>query len=221
MKSIVIFGSKDHSKVVFSEIIQLKKFKILGFIDNFSKKGKIIISHNNKKYKVLGNIESIKKLKKITGVIAIGDNYIRKKVSAEINSTIKKFKWETIISKNAIINKNVKIGEGTLILSNSIINTGTKIGKHCLIGMSSSIDHDNDFKNFSSAGPRVTTGGNVKVGEMSHLGISATIKNKIIIGKNTIIGGKSFINKNCINNCIYYGIPGKKIRKRNSDDKYL
>ena len=41
MKKVVIFASGDHSKVVFSEIIQLKKFSVIGFIDNFNKKGKI------------------------------------------------------------------------------------------------------------------------------------------------------------------------------------
>ena len=38
MVNIVIFGSGDHAKIVFSEIIKLKKYKILGFVDNFKKK---------------------------------------------------------------------------------------------------------------------------------------------------------------------------------------
>jgi FlaA1/EpsC-like NDP-sugar epimerase len=35
---IIIFGSGGHAKVIFSEGIKLKKFKFLGFVDDFKKK---------------------------------------------------------------------------------------------------------------------------------------------------------------------------------------
>ncbi len=35
MKKIVIFGSGCHAKVVFSELAKLKKYEVLGFVDNF------------------------------------------------------------------------------------------------------------------------------------------------------------------------------------------
>ncbi len=38
MKKILILGSGSHSKVIFSEIINLKKYKIIGFIDENKKK---------------------------------------------------------------------------------------------------------------------------------------------------------------------------------------
>ena len=50
MDKIVIFGSGDHSKVIFSEIIKLKKFNFLGFVDDFKKKGEVIIGIKKKKY---------------------------------------------------------------------------------------------------------------------------------------------------------------------------
>jgi sugar O-acyltransferase (sialic acid O-acetyltransferase NeuD family) len=221
MKKIIIFGTGSHSKVVFSEIVKYKDYSVLGFVDGYLKKGKLIEVYKNKKYKNLGTIRDIKKLKKIYGVIAVGRNYLRKKIFHEVKSIAKDFKWATIISKNSIINSNVKIGEGSVIISNSIINTGTKIGKHCLINTSSSLDHDNNFDDFSSTGPGVTTGGNVEVGKMSHLSIGCTIKNNIKIESNTIIGASSFVNKDCNKNSVYYGVPAKKIRFRTESEDDL
>ena len=106
-------------------------------------------------------------------------------------------------------------------MSGVVINTQTVIGEHCIINTSSSIDHDNKFKNFSSCGPGVVTGGNVTVGECSFLGIGSVVKHDIKIGKNSVVGGSSFVNKNCYDNYIYYGIPVKKIRKRKFDENYL
>jgi len=59
MKNILIFGSGGHAKVAFSEIIQKKNCKILGFVDDFSKKGKLIIKHKNKSYYNLGKIINV------------------------------------------------------------------------------------------------------------------------------------------------------------------
>lgn len=222
MKKIIIFGTGDHARVIFSEIIQLKNFKVLGFSDKLSKKGKIIEIFKNKEYKNLGDLTHIKKYKNIYGIIGVGHNFLRKKIFKEIDSVFKKnIKWATIISKNSILNGNVSVGEGTVIISNSVVNSGTKFGKHCLINTSSSIDHHNSFGNFSSTGPGVVTGGNVKIGEMTHLSIGSTVKNNITIKSNALIGGSSFVNKDCDRNSVYYGVPAKKIKSRNENEEYL
>ena len=57
--NIIIFGSGVHAKVIFSEVIKLKKFKFLGFVDDFKKKRELIISSNKKNYYNLGNIKEV------------------------------------------------------------------------------------------------------------------------------------------------------------------
>ena len=212
MKKIVIFGSGCHAKVVFSEIIKLKKYKIIGFVDNFAPKKKIILKYKNKNYLNLGNIKQLKNLKKVCGIIGVGSSTLRKKIYKEINVIYKDFKFESIISKDSIIDPSVKIGNGSIIISNSVINRDSIIGNHCLINTSTSIDHDNYFDDFSGTGPGVVTGGKVSVGKLSYIGIGSTIKNMVKIGKNTFIGGSSFVNKNCKNDSLYFGVPAKKIR---------
>ena len=221
MKKILILGSGSHSKVIFSEIINLKKYKIIGFIDENKKKNKKIISYKKKDYKILGKISDLKKLNFDCAVIGVGDNSIRKKIVDKAETIKRNIKWERIISINAKISINVKIGSGSVIISGSNINVGTTIGSHCLINSCSSIDHDNTFSDFSSTGPGVITGGNVTIGKYSHLGIGSKIKNNITIDMKTIIGGNSFVNKNCKNNSIYFGVPAKFVKTRTKFDKYL
>ena len=212
MKKIVIFGAGDHAKVVLSEIVNLKQYDILGFVDEFSEKGKVITKYRNKNFKNLGGLKNIIKLKNCYGVIGVGSNHLRKKIFKQVNRVFKKFKWQKIISKNAIIANNVQIGDGSVVISNCTINSGTRIGKHCLINTSSSIDHDNIFEDFSGTGPGVITGGKVFVGNLSYIGIGAIIKNQVNLGKNTFIGGSSFVNKDCKDNYLYFGVPARKFK---------
>ena len=83
MKNVIIFGSGLHSKVILSEITQIKGFSVLGFVDEHINKGTIIETYKNKKYKVLSNIKGVQKLlnKNTYGIIGIGSNFIRKKVA--------------------------------------------------------------------------------------------------------------------------------------------
>ena len=69
MIKILIFGSGVHSKIVFSEIIKLKNYSILGFVDDFSKKNKIVETYKNKKYKVIGGINNTKIIVSPQGLI--------------------------------------------------------------------------------------------------------------------------------------------------------
>lgn len=222
MVKIVIFGSGDHAKVIFSEVIKLKKFKFMGFVDDLKKKGEPIISLNKNKYYNLGSIiEVVDQKNNFTGIVGVGLNFIREKIVNDIKKINNNFKFQKIISKDAIINSNTFIDEGTFICSGSIINHGTTIGRHCIINTSCSIDHDNKFRDFSSTGPGVITGGNVEVGYKSYLGLGSLIKQKVKILENTIVGFGSLVNKDCNKNSIYYGSPAKLIRKRKNNENYL
>ncbi|MBH44218.1 MAG: transferase [Gammaproteobacteria bacterium] len=223
MKKIIIFGSGDHSKVILSEIIQIKDYEVLGFIDEYKAKDSIIETFDSKEYKVLGKINDLQNIfdHETYGIIGIGLNYLRLQVCEQISRIYTDMKWATIISSNSTINGSVKIGEGTIILSGSIINTGTLIGKHCIINTKSSIDHDNKINDYVSTGPGVITGGNVTIGKCSHLGIRSTINQQINIGNDTVVGANSLCIKNCDSNSVYYGSPAKKIKTRKIDENYL
>ena len=179
--------------------------------------------HAIKKLKFYGKIKELKKIKikNCFFVLAVGQGDIREKIFHEVKQLKIKIKWGKIISKDSIISANTKIGEGSVIVSGSIINVGTRIGKHCLINTGSSIDHDNFFDDFSGCGPRVITGGNVKIGKNSYIGLGSIIKNNIIIGKNTLIGASSLVLKNCAKNSVYFGSPGKRKRAKKVNEIYL
>ncbi len=208
---IIIFGSSYQANVVYNELSWLKK-SVIGFCDD-ANKGKNIL-HKNRKLKNLGKFEEIptKILKNSVGVIGIGENKIRKQIVDKVKRVKNDFKWIKLVSRFAKVSPNTVIGEGTVILSGSVIRNNVKIGDHCLINSSCSIDHDNQIDDFASCGPGVITGGNVKVGKMSFIGIGSTIKHSIKIETNVIIGGHSFVNKNCRKEFLYFGVPAKKIK---------
>ena len=89
------------------------------------------------------------------------------------------------------------------------------------IGPNSTLEHNNIFHDFSSSGAGVNCGGNVKLGKFSFLGIGSSVKHKVNIENNCIIGGHSLVLRNCKKNSLYYGVPAEKKREWKFNDNYL
>ena len=208
MKKILIVGNGAHSLVIYSELKKIKSLKIAGFIQINN------TIHENLKLKNFGQIDNVSSnlLKKNYLITAIGDNKLRQKIVKKLEKKGEKLKWFSFCSKTATVSEKFKIGKGSVILSNCFIGINVKVKDHCIVNSSCSIDHDSIFENFSSCGPGVVTGGNVKLRENSFVGIGSTIKNNIVIGKNAYVGGHSFVNKSTKDRALYYGVPIKKIK---------
>jgi sugar O-acyltransferase (sialic acid O-acetyltransferase NeuD family) len=200
-KKLVIFGNGSHSNVVLNEL-DLSKYNLVGHI--VDKENKIVITKENKKILLTKFLK-----KKIFGFVAIGDNLIRSKIFNKFKKN-KNFEWISIISKKALLQKNIKIGKGTLVMPGTVINTGAIIGDNCIINSSCVIEHDCFIGNNSNLCPGVVLGGNTKIGINCFIGMSACVSDNIIIQENTIIGAKAFMNINSIKNSKYFGIPAKK-----------
>jgi sugar O-acyltransferase (sialic acid O-acetyltransferase NeuD family) len=222
MKNILIIGSGGHARVIASEIILQRKFKLLGFIDEKKKKNEFVFKYKNKKFYILGNIKSLKSKRfyKIYAIIGVGLNSKRKKILEEVKKVNKNLIWKKIISKNSILN-NSKVGEGSFIGSGVIINNESKIGSHCIVNTGAIIEHNNILKDYASIGPGAMTGGNVIIDKFSFVGLGSIINNDIRIGSHVVVGSNSLITKICKSNCVYYGQPAKLIKKIKNDKIYF
>lgn len=101
---------------------------------------------------------------------------------------------------NLELGENTDIGAFTYINARYgvVIEKNVQIGSHCSIYTISTIDDKI---------------GEVIIKENARIGTHSTIMPGVIIGKNSMIGAYSFVNKNIPDNVVAYGIPVKIIRK--------
>jgi|AntRauMFilla1563_2_1112583.scaffolds.fasta_scaffold75552_1 sugar O-acyltransferase (sialic acid O-acetyltransferase NeuD family) len=219
MKNIIIIGSSGHSKVVI-DIIEIKKeFNIVGLIDRFR------VGEETEGYNVLGKEEDLPELIKkysIHGVIvAVGDNFVRSKISKYVKEKCPNLEFISAIHPNTSISKNVSIGRGSMIMAGVIINSKSIVGESCILNTASSLGHDCVIKDFASIAPGVRVGGNCKIDELAAISIGAVLVHKINIGQETIIGAGSTVVNDIGPFVVAYGTPAKMIRNRKSGEKYV
>lgn len=214
IKQIIIIGSGGHAQVVASEIIKSKKYELLGFVDKNNKK-KIILKYKNINFRIIGTLKEINKFdfSKIGFVCAIGDISLRYKIISDLNKKYSKLKWKNVISDYSNVDGSTILGKGNMIISGATINVNCKIGNHNIINTNCSIDHNAKIGNFINISPGVNVAGSVKIKDKSFIGMNSSIKERIIVERNVVVGANSFVNINCKQNSTYFGIPLKKINE--------
>jgi sugar O-acyltransferase (sialic acid O-acetyltransferase NeuD family) len=220
MKNIVLFGSSGHATVIADIIEKEGLYNILGLIDANQPTGTNCSGHE-----VLGSDEElpqlIEKHSLEGGIIAVGDNWIRHSIAQKILKLIPDFIFFKAIHPSAQIANQVNLKRGTVVMAGAVINSGSEIGEFCIVNTKSSIDHDNFFADYSSIMPNAATGGNVKVGEFSALGMGASILHQVQIGKHSVIGAGSVVLKNVSDHSVVYGSPARLQKTRKIGEPYL
>ncbi len=210
-KNLLIIGCGGHSKVITDIALEMG-FTNIFYNDPSIKKdnflGKPVIRDNVKDYQDYF-------------FVAIGDNFIREKVTFNFQENNPNSMPAILIHPSSIISENCSLGAGTSVMPLCVINSNSKIGKGVIVNTRSSVDHDNCLMDFSSVAPSVTTGGNVYIGCRSAISIGAVIKNGLEIGSDALIGASSYVNINIPSNYLAYGTPAKIIRRREVGEKYL
>jgi len=220
MQNVIIFGASGHGSVVLDCLEKEGKYNVIGFVDSFKKKGSKING-----YEVLGSEYDLpfllNRFNIIGGIVAIGDNWIRKVVVDRIIKIAPNFIFVNTVHPQATIGKDVLLGCGNVFMPGAIINANSIIHDFCIVNTNSSLGHDGLVDSYSSLAPSVCTGGSLKLGRFSAISLGVNIVNGIEIGKHSVIGAGALVVNHFGDNVIAYGSPARIVRKRNIGEPYL
>ncbi len=220
MRNIAIIGASGHGGMILDCIEKEGRFRVMGFLDSFKENGTKING-----YEILGSEQDlpslIDKFNLYGVVLAIGNNWTRKRVADKIGLIAPDLIFVTVIHPSSIIGKDFKIGQGTVVMPGAIINTNSKLGDFCIVNTNSSLGHDGNMQNFSSIASGVCTGGNLFLGRFSGISLGANVIEDITIGEHSIIGAGSLVVENVKGYLVVFGSPARTVRRRRAADSYL
>jgi UDP-N-acetylbacillosamine N-acetyltransferase len=197
---LVIVGAGGQSKSVADIFLQSNPKSSVVFVDLHSAPDK----------KILG-FPVIKETQDhvITGlIVAIGDNITRKRVFEKYS----KFVFSNVISKNAHIGLQSKIGKGNFIANFCHVGPDAVLGDNNIVNNGAIIEHEATVGSHCHFAPRSVVSGQCKIGDNVFMGVGAKLINNISICSNVIIGAGSTVIKNITEPGTYVGSPALKIK---------
>ena len=145
--------------------------------------------------------------------IAVGDNLIRKRIWE--NAKTMGYDFASYISSKALYWPDLQVGNNCFIGEGSVLQPSVIIDHNSIL-FSSQLGHHSAVGQHTLLSACVL-GGNVKVGSLSFLGMSSTIKENCTVGERNFIGMGSVISKNTPDDAVY-STPGASKRKLKFED---
>lgn len=126
-------------------------------------------------------------------------------------------KWYSFIHPTSYVAKSVKIGCGCAIFPNCTILSNVKIGNHTTICASTTIGHDTIIGKHNFMATHVCVGSYVNTKNNIFFAQNVTIRGRVSIEENNLIGLGSSVVKNIIEkDGVYLGTPAKFFQKLNN-----
>jgi len=145
-------------------------------------------------------------------LVAIGDSTQRLEMVSKLPSETSYFSF--IHESVTILGDDFKFGEGCIICAGCVITTNVNIGRHAQLNLNTTIGHDCSIGDYFTTAPGVNLSGNCNIGNQVYLGTNCSVRQRVCITDNVIIG----LNAGVVNNInypgTYVGLPAKLINKR-------
>ena len=220
MQRLLVVGSGGHARSVLEAARAAGRFSIVGLIDDFQRAGTPALGS-----RILGGVDDAVAIcaeaRADCVFVAIGDNFRREAVASRIKSLVSHVPFATIIHPSATVASDATVGMGTVLMPHAIVGAGSTIGDGCVLNTRSGLDHDCAMSNWSSLAPGAVTGGSVRIGTRSFVGLGASVIDHITIGEDTVIGAGALVLDNFGDRVLAYGSPCRRIRERVPDEAYF
>lgn len=194
MKKIALIGSGDFAISVVEIINENVLYEIVGYIDGSKSIGTIING-----IPVIGSDDDVVDLyhKGTFDCIFISVGYTKFRIREKLYFSFKgRVPFANVISPKAIIHPSAQIGEGVMVSDGSVVHKHAVIEDNVAITLHSIVNHGSIVKKHTFFSTRVTTAGNVVVGERCFVGVGVVISDGVKICDDTWLSPGSVVIKN-------------------------
>ena len=213
MKKLLIYGATfvDTIRLVHKINMHVPTWEIAGVIDDNPE----LLNARICGYPVLGNHEYLKEY-----IARFPDIYVFNNVNPSI--AIHKIIGERIdalqVPVPSLIHPDidtecVTIGKGVFIPQGCIIGCNTAIGDYVTFRYGVIVSHDVQVGDYAFIGPGSVCTSHTVIEPETYLGACSTVINGAIIGRGSMVGASTLINKNIRSGATVVGIPARELDK--------
>lgn len=212
---IIVLCAGGHARVLV-DILRRRGQAVAAMVDNDpSLHGKRI--HD---IEVIGSDEivlgrdpkSVRLVNALGNVPRVGDSALVPRRRLYETFKEKGYKFIQVCSADAVVSKDVDLGEGCQIVTGAIIHTDSLIGANTIINTGAQLDHDCRIGAHSHIAPGAVLSGCVVVGNECHIGAGAVIVQGVSIGDGALVGAGALVLNDVPSGTTVLGNPARRVR---------
>ena len=216
--NLIIFGTGKIAEVAYyyftHDLHYKEKYNIVGFTEEMELETTKYF-YDIKVYNFESIFESIKEKFSSENTVFFAPISARNlnKFRERIYNKIKQMGYKMISyisSKATVLTED--IGDNCFILEDNTIQPFVKIGNNCVLWSGNHIGHHTQIGNNVFITSHVVISGMCNIEDYTYIGVNSSIKDQLVIAKNTVIGMSACVTKNTESYKVYIGIPAKSVK---------
>lgn len=216
----MVIGASGHAHALLALLKRHGGYEAVGWIDSFQPVGTSV--HG---LRILGGEADVPQLCARHGlrhlVVAIGHNALRQAMTQRLHQLLPDAVFPALVDPSAVVAADAQLAHGVVVMAQAHVGAGCELGEGVLVNTHASLDHDCHMDAFASLAPGVVTGGRVRIGARSFIGLGARLIQRVQIGCETVVGAGSLVLQDLPAGVLAYGAPARVVRSRQADEPYL
>ncbi|MEW9679318.1 acetyltransferase [Pseudomonas sp. TE50-2] len=208
MSNLAILGASGHGKVV-ADTAECCGWQSIDFYDDAWPEFR-----SNGCWTLAGDTASLcGRLQEYAGVlVAIGNNRIRHQKLLELEAAGARLC--TLVHPAAIVSRYAWVERGTVVFAGAVVNAGARVGMGSILNTGCGVDHDCVLGAGVHISPGAHLAGGVKVGDLSWVGIGASVRQLVTLGESVVVGAGAAVTADVAEALTVVGVPARPLIRR-------
>lgn len=120
-------------------------------------------------------------------------------------------RFAIFVARSARIGKTSSVGPGSILLDQVVVTADASIGSHVVVMPNCTITHDCVLEDFTTLAAGVALGGTVRIREAAYVGMNASIRQNLTVGRSATIGMGSVVLEDVPKEQTWAGVPARQL----------
>jgi len=207
---LAILGASGHGKVV-ADTAECCGWQVIEFFDDAWPQ-----TTRNGAWNVVGDTALLKAaLHTYDGVlVAIGNNHIRHRKLLELEDAGGRLCC--LVHPAATVSRHALLDRGTVVFAGVVVNADARVGLGAILNTGCSVDHDCVLGAAVHVSPGACLAGGVRVGDLSWIGIGASVRQLVHIGRQVTVGAGAAVVADVADLLTVIGVPARTLSAKSS-----
>jgi sugar O-acyltransferase (sialic acid O-acetyltransferase NeuD family) len=178
-------------------------YDVIGFVDDDSARHGELIGG----VKVLGGLDVVRDTPDVAVVICAGNGAVREAIAVRLG--IEAARYATLVHPAVTVPEGCSLGPGSIVLAGCVFTADVGVGRHVVLMPHVTLTHDDIVADYATLCASVTLGGFVHVGERAYLGMSSSVRERVRIGADAIVGMGGVVLNDVVPGTRVVGVPAR------------